>query len=69
MAEKKLLNYGAMSRQLGVAERTLRDWVFKHKVPSLKVGHRTTLFCPDEVWQSLQAFKVAASTAKKGRVR
>jgi hypothetical protein len=69
VAEKKLLNYGAMSRQLGIAERTLRDWTFKRKVPSLRVGHRTVLFCPDEVWSALQAFKVAASTAKKGRAR
>jgi hypothetical protein len=64
MVEKKLLNYGAMSRQLGIAERTLRDWAFKRKVPSLRIGHRTVLFNPDKVRAALTKFEVPAATRK-----
>ena len=42
-AKNKLLNYAGMSAELGIAERTLRDWAFKRKVPSFRVGHRTVL--------------------------
>ena len=68
MAEKKLLNYGAMSRQLGIAERTLRDWAFKRKVPSLRIGHRTVLFDPAKVRAALIKFEVAAATTKSRKV-
>jgi hypothetical protein len=67
MAEKKLLNYGAMSRQLGVAERTLRDWTFKRKVPSLRIGHRTVLFDPVRVRAALIKFEVAAAASKSSK--
>jgi hypothetical protein len=64
MAEKKLLNYATMSRQLGIAERTLRDWAFKRKVPSLRIGHRTVLFDPSRVRAALMKFEIAASHKK-----
>jgi hypothetical protein len=59
--ENKLLNYQGMSAELGIAERTLRDWAFKRKVPALRVGHRTVLFQPDKVRAALTKFEIPAA--------
>jgi len=64
MTEKKLLTYAAMSRQLGIGERMLRDWAFKRKVPSYRIGHRTVLFDPARVRAALTKFEVPAATKK-----
>jgi hypothetical protein len=62
-AEDMLLNYPRMA-QLGIPERTLRDWAFKRKVPSLRVGHRTVLFDPAKVRAALTKFEIPAATSK-----
>ena len=66
-AKNKLLNYAGMSAELGIAERTLRDWAFKRKVPSFRVGHRTVLFDPAKVRAALTKFEIPAATSKSSK--
>jgi hypothetical protein len=47
-----------MAAQLGIAERTLRTWASKRKVPTLRLGHRTVLFDPPKVWAAVNKFEV-----------
>jgi hypothetical protein len=63
MAEK-LKTYRTMSKEIGIAERTLRDWAFKKKVPCYRVGHRTVLFDPSKVRAALNKFEIPAATSK-----
>lgn len=60
MSKTKLLNIKGLSSEIGQAERTIRTWVQRRKIPYLRVGHRTLLFDPEKVRAALEKFEVHA---------
>jgi hypothetical protein len=65
MFMKRLVDIQKLSEETGIAVKTLRTLYARKKIGSYQFGYRTYRFCPEEVAQDIEGYKVQAITAGK----
>jgi hypothetical protein len=62
MQPEALVDIEALSKspQVNLPVRKLRSLWLEHKIPGLKIGHRTLLFSPSKVRAALERFEIKA---------
>ena len=56
-----LVDIQGLSTAIGLPVRTIRTLVSNHKVPVMRLGHRTIRFSTDRVMAALQKLEVKAA--------
>lgn len=54
---ERLLNVNETAEIQGIAPATLREWIFRRRLPFIKLGSRV-LFHPDDIKQFVKQSKV-----------